>query len=98
MSTKPIGSLLLTDIRSHSVWEFTNSEDDETAVIPVLEIPVSTLSGRIVVTRATLANGSDRWAFIGNIDVNNANATEQFLTHMESGLLLSYFSKILRTT
>ena len=29
MSTKPIGSLLLTDIRSHSIWEFTNSEDKQ---------------------------------------------------------------------
>jgi hypothetical protein len=96
MITKLIDSLLLTDIRSQSVWEFTNSDDDETAVIPVLELPVSTLSGRIVSAQAALANGSDRWALIGNIDVNNANTTEQFLTltifdHDKSFTLARYF-------
>ena len=38
------------------------------------------LTGKVVGTQVTLANGQHAWALIGNIDATNARLTEHFLT------------------
>ena len=80
--------LTVTDLEAFPVWEYTNIDGPlgETAVQPVRETPTSNLDGRLVGTQIRLANGSDVWALIGNVDSNNPLATRQFLT-------LSVFNK-----
>jgi hypothetical protein len=80
MQSKSITALTVADIAVQSVWEYTNSDADETSVRPVATVPVTTLTGRVVATEILLANGSRAWALIGNVDATNPRLTEHFLT------------------
>ena len=74
-------SLTVEDLIAHPVWMFTGSDrKGETVVRPVGRLPVTSLSGKILGTTVTLANGSDVWALLGNIDQNNARLSEHYLT------------------
>jgi hypothetical protein len=78
---KPIESLLPADLATSPVWRFVSSAgSDETWVQPVRRLPVSSLSGKMVATEVTLANGKRVWALIGNVDVNDPRLTQHFLT------------------
>src|SRR5262249_45152704 len=80
---RSVDQLTAADVERFPIWEFTNREDNkhgELAISPVKKIPVSTLTGRLIATKVTLANGSQHLALLSNIDVKNPRATEQFLT------------------
>jgi len=78
---KPIDSLSIADLQSHSVWQYTNRDgSDETFVQPVTRVPVVNLTGKIVATQVLFPNGHRPWALIGNVDSRNARLNEHFLT------------------
>jgi hypothetical protein len=78
---RPVESLTPADFLKHRVWEFlSNDEPDETYVNPVERLPVSSLERRIVGVEVQLASGRGVWAFLGNVDVNDARRTHHFLT------------------
>jgi hypothetical protein len=78
---KPILSLHINDLEKYPVWEFTDTEEgDGTDVRPIKRLPVATLAGRVVGTRVLLANGQYAWAIIGNLDTNNSQMNEHFVT------------------
>jgi len=77
---KPALSLTIDDFRKFPVWRYTNCDDDETMMTPVESLPVSNLRGCIVGTQLTLNNGTRIWGTLGNIDINNAFKTSQFLS------------------
>lgn len=80
-NVKPVDSLTVADLRAFHVWQYTSREGaDETYVRPVKRTPVASLTGKVVGTQVTLANGERIWALIGNVDPKNPRMTEHFLT------------------
>lgn len=78
---KSIEKLTAHDLRAFPVWQYVNQDGlGETAVRPVKTIPVKTLNNRVVGTEVKLANGTTRWALVGNIDLKNVRLTEHFLS------------------
>jgi hypothetical protein len=78
---KPILSLQISDLEKYPVWEFSNNEEsDDTEVRPIKRLPVSSLAGRTIGSRVLLANGQHVWAIIGNLDTNNPQMNEHFVT------------------
>jgi hypothetical protein len=81
---KPSNKLTPEDFTDRFIWEFADNMEtdlpDETYVRPVAELPVTSLSGRIVGTQLRLANGSQVFGLLGNIDVTDPLSTEHFLT------------------
>jgi hypothetical protein len=68
-------------LKAHPIWRFVdNDEPDETYVLPERARRVASLTGKIVGSEITLADGSRRWALLSNIDLDNAELTEQFIT------------------
>ena len=81
MNAKPVDSLQISDLEKYRVWQFiTDDTADETAVRPIKRLPVSTLMGKLVGTRISLANGERLWALVGNLDARNAQSNEHFVT------------------
>src|SRR5579863_262951 len=63
MSLKFSNKLTIEDLREFPIWEFTGKHeyvgpDGELVVVPVTNLPVTTLEGRFVGTRVKLANGN----------------------------------------
>jgi hypothetical protein len=81
-ASKPVEQLTVDDLKAFPVWQYTNADEDigETVVRPVKRLPVTALNGRVVGAQVTLANGSRRWALLGNVDPNNPRLTQHFLT------------------
>jgi len=80
-SYKPIESLKPIDFETTQVWAYTNSDKiGETVVRPIKKIPVNSLTGKLVATQVCLANKSVVWALVGNVDSQNSQLTEHFLT------------------
>jgi hypothetical protein len=81
---KPADQLSPSDFKEHRVWEFDSHMEaelpDETFMRPVLELPVFSLSGRVVGAELTLANGQVVLGVLGNIDLGDPVSTEHFLT------------------
>jgi len=79
---KKVEELTIADLETFAVWQFANSDahPGETVVRPLKKTPVKNLNGRLVGTPIRLANGSDVWALLGNIDPNNPRLTRHFLT------------------
>jgi len=81
MNMKPLESITYDEIREHPVWRFSSREcDNDTLLAPVKRIPCSNVRGKIVGTQVELANGSQAWAFLGNIDPSSPRLTEHFVT------------------
>jgi hypothetical protein len=79
--SKRIANLNAADLERYPVWQYTTGDDTgEVFVRPVKKLPVDKLTQRIVGTRVRLANGSEVWALIGNLDPGNARFTDHFLT------------------
>ena len=77
---KPAELLTVADFKAHPVWEFLNDDEiGETMVQPVEMIPVETLDDRLLGAQVRLADGSQVWALLGNMDVENPRATQHFL-------------------
>jgi hypothetical protein len=81
MLCKKIDALTAEDLSEHPVWEFAldKEEEDETLVRPVKELPVRSLTNRVVGTMVHLANGAAVWAIMGNMDLENPARTREFL-------------------
>lgn len=63
------------------VWEFTNEDQvSETMLRPVEELPVSSLSGRLIGTFVRLANGNRVPAILANVVLDNPRYNEQIIT------------------
>jgi hypothetical protein len=74
--------LTVDDLRQDPVWEFVHEEeieDDEVCVRAVTELPVSSVTLRVVGTTVTLSDGSRRWATLSNITLTSRRETDQFL-------------------
>ena len=81
--TKRVEELTVADLEAFPVWQYTNSDKQrlsETTVGSIKQMPVKNLKGRLVGTQIRLANGSNVWALIGNVDSTNARLTQHFLT------------------
>jgi hypothetical protein len=68
------------DFEIYSVWKFVSDDAVDETMVQGLKVPVQHLFNRIVGTLVLLANGKQVWAILGNIDVNNQESTEHFLT------------------
>jgi hypothetical protein len=79
---KRVDELTPVDFQAYSVWQYTNSDEDsdETMVRPVKSRRVNSLDDRVVGVPVKLADGSVRWAMIGNVDLRNPRLIEHFLT------------------
>jgi hypothetical protein len=80
-NVRPVESLTGVDLMANPVWQFVNRDGSgEMLVRPVGRVPVRSLVGKIVGTQIRLANGTQRWALVGNLDERNPRFTEHFLT------------------
>ncbi len=78
---RPIESLRPADISAHPIWRFVSGDEpDETWVVPTASRRSARLSGRVIGTQVTLADGSRRWALLSNIDPDNPQLTTHFLS------------------
>jgi hypothetical protein len=81
---KPADQMSPADFGKHLIWEFASDLEsdlaDETYMRPVLELPVSSMSGRVVGTNLTLANGQTVFGVLANLDLTDAASTRHFLT------------------
>jgi hypothetical protein len=78
---RPVTSLRPADFNAHSIWRFVSGDEpDETWVRPVASRRSTSLSGKIVGTEVTLADGSRCWAVFSNVAIDNPQLTEHFLT------------------
>lgn len=80
--SKIVERLDITDFTKHPIWRFggETARGDDRRVRPVSELPVRSLVGCLVGTRVSLANGEQRWAVLGNINLANPKRTKHFLT------------------
>ncbi len=79
--TKPAEFLEVADLEQYSVWRFINDDlKGETLVKSVKTIPVKSLTGKIVGVKVSLADGTECWALIANVDETNIALTEHFIT------------------
>ena len=68
-------------MKAHPIWRFVTDDDpDETWVLPVNGRRVSRLAGKIVGTEVMLADVPDSWAVFSNIEPDDEQLTEQFLS------------------
>ncbi len=77
---RPVKSLRPSDAESFSVWRFIQFEMlseniDETFILPVTPVPVTTLNNCIVLTKVKFANGDEFYAIIGNIYIESEKKT-----------------------
>ena len=78
---QPVTRLRPDDLKVHPIWRFVAADEpDETYVLPVSARRVPRLTGKIVGTEVTLADGSRRWALLSNVDAGNPELTEHFIT------------------
>ncbi|MFN0019306.1 MAG: hypothetical protein ACKVP0_13665 [Pirellulaceae bacterium] len=100
MDAKPLDKLTTEDLARYPVWQFDNENEtihgrDETWVVPFVDLPVDTLSNRIVAVKLHVG----RREFVGmlsNIDLDDLRATQEFAAlsvyHRRSWFhLLRYF-------
>jgi hypothetical protein len=78
---KPVEALTVVDLKVAPIWEYTNRDGPgETMVRAVNEFPVRNLSDKLIGAPVRLANGTEMWALIGNVDSRNTRLTEHSLT------------------
>ena len=78
---RPVASLRPDDLKAHPIWRFVEDDEaDETYVWPVGGRRVTRLAGKVVGAEVTLADGSQRWGVFSNVDADNPELTEHFIT------------------
>jgi len=78
---KPIDLLTASDLAASPIWKYTNRDGaSELFVTAVTTIPVKNLNGKVIGCQVRLANGSERWSIIGNVDIANPRFSEHWLT------------------
>lgn len=80
MAKKAFAKLSIEDIKKCPVWEFSSNGR---LVTPILDLPVSNLSGRAVGVQVTIANGSSVWAILTNLSLEEP----QYNPHLVSARL-----------
>jgi len=78
MYNRTVDTISIEDILAYPVWKF--SKQEPFLITPVKKTPCKNLTGRIVGTEVVLADGTRVWALIGNIDPENTQLTEHFIT------------------
>jgi len=77
---KPVDALTVEDLRQHSIWQYVHGRlGGEITVRPFKARPLSNLTGKLVGTEVSLANGASVWALIGNVDAANLRVTTHFI-------------------
>jgi hypothetical protein len=67
-------------LSKHSVWRFTNDDADELELEPAVEVVFSDLSGLVIGTHVTFADGSSHWGLIQNISFAGPAVNDHFVT------------------
>jgi hypothetical protein len=84
MKAKPLSKLTARDLARFPVWEFDNGSEtlrrrDESWVVPVVDLPDTNLSNRVV--SVTLQFGRrEALGILGNVDLDDVLATREFAT------------------
>ena len=79
--SKSIAALTVDDLIRAPVWRYVRADQaGEIALRPVTKVPVANLGETVLGTQVRLANGSLRWALLGNVEPINARMTMHFLT------------------
>ena len=82
MDAKPVTALTPDDLSRFPVWEYDNGGEplpgrDETWVVPVPQLPVTSLSNRVV--GVSFRSGCRKWAGrLGNVELNDPRSTREF--------------------
>jgi hypothetical protein len=84
MSAKPVANLTAEDLARFPVWEYNLDGEtlpgrDETWVVPVHDLPVASLSNRVVGVALQLG-GREVVGLLGNIDLDDPAASREFAT------------------
>jgi hypothetical protein len=81
VNSRTVETLRIGDLEAQPVWEYSNLDaDDETELRPAKQLPVTDASNKIFGTRIRLANGTELWALVGNVSLNDTRATKHFIT------------------
>ncbi|GAB2880089.1 hypothetical protein GCM10027277_56640 [Pseudoduganella ginsengisoli] len=82
MLSRSLEKLSYAELETFPVWEFVpeSAHWDETWVRPVQLLPVRSLSGRLVASRVQLANGRKELALLGNVELEDPQQNEHFMT------------------
>lgn len=84
MKARQLFEVPVCELLRHAIWEFDLAhegmgEQDESWVIPVEELPVSSLLNRVVAAYVVLANAMRVPSVLSNVSLDSARATEQFV-------------------
>lgn len=85
MKARPISEISINELLQYGVWEFDLDEEnytkdqDESWIRPVYQLPVTSLSNRIVFSDLKLANKGLVAGLLGNINLNNIEKTKVFI-------------------
>lgn len=78
---KDVAKLSVRDFARYPVWGYADDDTgSDTSVEPVSPLPVSSLMSRLVGTKVKLANGSEVWGLLGNINTKNERRNKHFAT------------------
>jgi len=78
---KKLINVTVEDLLKHPVWEMIeDARDPDVFVIPVSQVPVTSMMNRLAGTQLQLADGSRYWALLGNISPKDSLSTRHFLT------------------
>jgi hypothetical protein len=81
MLRKSVEKLTADDYADFPIWEFTNDDEehDDLSMAPVIELPVTDMGGRLIGTQVRLANGTFRLGTLGNLHLQDVEATKTYL-------------------
>jgi hypothetical protein len=84
MDDKPVADLTPDDLAQFPVWEYDVCREslpgrDETWVVPVRDLPVASLSNRVLGV-ALRYGGGEQVGLLGNIDLASPRSTREFAT------------------
>ena len=78
---KSIDILTPKDFQKHPVWTFCNSDiKGELNVKPIIKLPISNTRNKIIGIQAVLSNDKRLFSYIGNIDLDNPELSNHFIT------------------
>jgi hypothetical protein len=77
-SLKLIDTLTIRDLEESPVWRYA-SLDGDPWVRPVERWPVEALAGKLIGSKVKLANGSEVWAIVGNVDPLDPRLTQHLI-------------------
>jgi hypothetical protein len=77
--TRPFLSLQVSDLQRYPVWESVIDTEPDVTVFPLTQLPVDSLSGRIVGTHVRLGCGQQTWSMILYTDTQDARKNEHFV-------------------